>query len=574
MKQKSPDFNSLKQSHNVDSSNLLIIILGWIVIAILVNPLGDFPLNDDWAYAESVKYLLETGNFQLPGWAVANLLPQVLWGALFCLPFGFSFTALRFSTLILGLLGIIATYLLFKEISSNKKIALFCALLIAINPIYLALSYTFMTDVPHFTLSVISLYFFYLGLKKDSLKNIIIALLFALIALLIRQVTAALFMGYAMAYVLKYRGKINYLGISALLFIGLPIVVQSAFSKIFWPKDFGNYGVKEEKFVAQMTTVDTSLISNFIYFGLCALLYLGCFLLPFLILAFLLKCDRIKSSFSRNLFIASFFFLATAIASWLISNNQMMPIKGNVIESWGLGPLTLRDTLLLSPKPLPNNFQLFWTIVTVLSVIGAALLLQFLILSIGQLFLDQKISWTKRSLIFVNGSIGVIYFLPLGMSFFFDRYLLFFLPLLVVMIFHFIGDVNYSKLSFKNSLFSILMTVALGVLTISATHDYLSWNRIRWQAIETLRQEKAVSPNQIDGGFEFNAWHLYDPEYSERKKRKNGEAWWWVEQDNYLISFSPVEGYEITNKYPLKNWLPFRSEYILVSQKKNEVTTN
>jgi hypothetical protein len=95
---------------------------------------------------------------------------------------------------------------------------------------------------------------------------------------------------------------------------------------------------------------------------------------------------------------------------------------------------------------------------------------------------------------------------------------------------------------------------------------------MRWQALRDLMQEEQVSPSRIDGGFEFNGWHLYDPNYSPYQKRKNGEVWWWVEQDNYLITFNPVEGYEITNKYLLKNWLPFRSDYILVSQK-NEVTT-
>jgi hypothetical protein len=31
---------------------------------------------------------------------------QIVWGALFCFPFGFSYTALRISTLTLGLVGV------------------------------------------------------------------------------------------------------------------------------------------------------------------------------------------------------------------------------------------------------------------------------------------------------------------------------------------------------------------------------------------------------------------------------------------------------------------------------------
>ena len=91
-------FISIIQLSKADKINIAVITFIWAIAVVLVNPIGDFPLNDDWAYAQSVKSLLETGNFQLPGWAVANLLPQALWGALFCLPFGFSFTALRKSS--------------------------------------------------------------------------------------------------------------------------------------------------------------------------------------------------------------------------------------------------------------------------------------------------------------------------------------------------------------------------------------------------------------------------------------------------------------------------------------------
>jgi len=106
MKQDSPSLVYITQSIRTDIINILVLIALWVTITILVNPIGDFPLNDDWAYGYSVKVLLEKGDFQLSGWAAPNLFSQVLWGALFCLPFGFSFTALRFSTSIQGLRGV------------------------------------------------------------------------------------------------------------------------------------------------------------------------------------------------------------------------------------------------------------------------------------------------------------------------------------------------------------------------------------------------------------------------------------------------------------------------------------
>ena len=43
--------------------NPLLIALSYITLIILVNPIGDFPLNDDWAYARSVLSLVEDGEF-------------------------------------------------------------------------------------------------------------------------------------------------------------------------------------------------------------------------------------------------------------------------------------------------------------------------------------------------------------------------------------------------------------------------------------------------------------------------------------------------------------------------------
>jgi|SRR5215831_12123775 len=39
--------------------NIFSITVIWAVMVILVNPIGDFPLNDDWAYGWSVKTLVE-----------------------------------------------------------------------------------------------------------------------------------------------------------------------------------------------------------------------------------------------------------------------------------------------------------------------------------------------------------------------------------------------------------------------------------------------------------------------------------------------------------------------------------
>ena len=55
----------------------------FILIVCFVNPFREMPLEDDWAYALSVRHLLETGKYQLHDWAETNMVFQVYWGALF-----------------------------------------------------------------------------------------------------------------------------------------------------------------------------------------------------------------------------------------------------------------------------------------------------------------------------------------------------------------------------------------------------------------------------------------------------------------------------------------------------------
>ena len=567
MKQSVTFSNSTEQWNEVDFINIALITFAWSIMTIVVNPIGNFPLNDDWAYAESVKHLLATGNFQLPGWAVANLLPQVLWGALFCLPLGFSFTALRFSTLTLGLIGVIATYKLFQEIIVDRKIALIGAFILAVNPLYFGLANTFMTDVPHYTITIISLYFFTLGIKKDSLRAIFIAVFWAIVSLLIRQITAALFFGYAVAYVVKNKARISSIIMAAILFVCLPVGVQSIFSHVFWPKTFGDYGYKEQEFVSQFSYINIETIVSFLYFTLGAFVYLGCFLFPFLAIAFIIKYNRLKYLTHKILLTSSLLFLSVTIGIWIFSEKKRMPIAGNVIIDWGLGPLTLRDTLLAQSELIPNSWEIFWLVVTIVAIIGAALLLIFTYLSAFQLFLDRRISLKRKSLILLNNSTAFIYFLPLGLSFFFDRYLLLLITLSMGMVLNSLDKIDSFKLGLKTWLFTLSTILFIGIFTVATTHDYLSWNRVRWQALNNLMQQQ-ITPDRIDGGLEFNGWYLYDPNYQIYHKRKNNEVWWWSEKNDYIIAFRSIKGYIAIEQYSLKNWLPFFSDRILVLQKK------
>src|SRR5688572_26577028 len=131
-----------------DGAALAFIALSWLTAIILVDPRGEFPSVDDWAYLTSVRALVERGEISFSDWNAANLISQLFWGAVFALPFGVSYTSLRISTLVAALLAAFALYRLLREADAPISIALFAALALLFNPIFLSLSFTFMTDVP------------------------------------------------------------------------------------------------------------------------------------------------------------------------------------------------------------------------------------------------------------------------------------------------------------------------------------------------------------------------------------------------------------------------------------------
>ena len=69
-----------------DFARVCLLAFLWIVATCLVNPIGDFPLADDWSYGWTVKHLLETRDYLPSDWGAPNLISQVIFGALFCLP--------------------------------------------------------------------------------------------------------------------------------------------------------------------------------------------------------------------------------------------------------------------------------------------------------------------------------------------------------------------------------------------------------------------------------------------------------------------------------------------------------
>src|SRR5207247_939482 len=130
-----------------------ILSLAFASVLIIIPPLGEFPVSDDWVHTWAVQSLLERGRPEISPWAAVSLVLQIYWGALFVHLFGFSFLALRASTLVLSILALFGSYALLREYV-DARWSLAGSLLLLFNPLYIYFSYSFMSEIPFLCLSL------------------------------------------------------------------------------------------------------------------------------------------------------------------------------------------------------------------------------------------------------------------------------------------------------------------------------------------------------------------------------------------------------------------------------------
>lgn len=557
---------------------IVSLTIAWVIAAAVVNPLGNFPLNDDFSFARSVFNLSELGVLEFDKWLDMTIITQVLWGAGVSEIFGFSFTALRLSVLFLSLLSAIGIYLISSDLGASKNISALAALSVGFSPIFFSLSYTFMSDVPFFTCCVWSIFFYNRAFSSGKISWIVWGSLLALAATFIRQLGFMLSVAFAFTWVFKtYFGKYfhndwspsspqsDFSGkkwhLKNLLIAVAPLAVTTALYLWYmdWfktsqglPESFGTF----PKLFKRLGK-DGFLWDCFWRIGMLAA-YLGLALLPFTLairqMNFWKKNWWRERRFS-NAHRIVFFALLILIGASLVPNWGKM-IWGNICYNFGLGPQTLKDGqfFMNTPMKLPERGI---QIVRLVYTIGAIFLIIRILPSFFVKLRREHPHFLPAVFAFAN---IILYggFLMLDLKFF-DRYFFQLLPFLVVIL-----APATAKQSRAWKPASIAALILIAVFSIVATHDYLAWNRARWQALDHLTKEMKITPDRIDGGFEFNGWHR---EPDAERTYGGGRSWWWVTSDKYAVTFGPMDGYSVVKEYPYFRFLPWGESRMYIIRK-------
>lgn len=184
-------------------ASALLVAAAVLAAVLIVDPMREFMSQDDgWAYARSVEYLLRTGEYRLDAWSAANMPVQIYLAAGLAKVFGYSFSLLRISTLLLLVGGLAALYgLLRRGLPAWPAAALTLGLLA--SPLVLMLGFTFMSDIQFMSWLLIAMWLYVRGFEAHSDAVVALGSLAAACAIGTRQFGMAVIAGLIVTWFLS-----------------------------------------------------------------------------------------------------------------------------------------------------------------------------------------------------------------------------------------------------------------------------------------------------------------------------------------------------------------------------------
>jgi len=498
----------------------------WLLAA---SPLGEFPLNDDWAYAWSVRHLLQTGELRISEWTSASAVFPVYWGALAAmLSGGFSFGALRVSTLAFSVASPLALCWLLRNLSISRPAAVLAAVTIVVNPLFVHLSYTFMTDVFFLGQMLVCLALYVQGIERDSPRSLWAGSGFAAAAYLTRQLGLAVPLAAAFVLLVSHRRRALRPVLRAVLLPALVFAVHT-----WWLNEVNGVPWAFRLNTVQnglATLLRTSAPADLAVRLLQAMLYLGIFTLPALVaVAATRPLSLWREAGPRWPLFGGWLLALAGFALYArLAHGEGMPYLEGIINRAGIGA----QTLPLGQKPRVTPEWVFDLVTLVAPVAGAAL---------GALW--TNVFRDVRREINAPGAVVLLSALIMAvptasMVDLWDEYLLVFVPASLYL------ALRGVRVSARGWIAGALVCGSMLAYTLPEQADYLAWNDARWNVGRQVVRQR-VSPVRIDGGFEWVGW--FDFERALPIALASGysdDLWAWMAifRDRYVLSFEPVKG--------------------------------
>ncbi len=507
-------------------TTLLALAGGQLAVSALVSPLRDYPLEDDWAYAQMVQSVLH-GGLRLSEIVGPTAVFHIGWGALWCSLFGFSFTVLTVANCVMSVLAAWAGYLLLRELDFAPQPALLGAVVLLLNPLTLFLAYTFQTDLTFLATLLGALAAFVAAWRRPRpLLWLLLASLLSAAAVLTRQFGIVVPLA---AVGLWLRGRRDRLGLAgASLGIGPSLVAYGGY--LAWVNTHG--GPTWAMSLYTPSTVLTFITgSRFLVTKSVTLLYALGFLALLLLPLFAWLVTNVRLSSARRALgiytvpvvgfglVYTLFYLT---AGTFNGGSDVFQSRGYLVNLTGL---------TLKPPVFPPTF---WTAVTVIVVPSVALLLGLIARAVGRWRAGAPPNPRLRL-------IGLTTMGLLGLTFiaqwYHDSYVLPLLPGGIIFLLTLGPREGPPRLRLAYS-----VVLAFALFSVLSLRDAAAWRRVAW-AQEQALLAAGVAPHQISGTSEANYWYLWEPAVAAAKAAGVPLSFATHQRlltADYVISFTPT----------------------------------
>jgi hypothetical protein len=555
--------------------NVWLIIFGAICLSwLLINPTGNYALNDDWTFAHFAKHTAESGRFTMDAASSPTAVGQAWIGALIIRAFGFHYFTLRLATLCLMGIGLWSIDFTLKRATVTTSLRVFALACFAFNPIVYYSTASFMTELWGWLPPLVGVALWHFDARKhDGTSQLTSHWIPPVVGLVIglgfftRQFAVLLFPALVAAECVAGgiggRWRRVWRSMPAVI-AGGAVLAATVWVYFWWAKATGNFRPEFAERIDHLTVFDSNV---WIMQSGAAVMYLTAFCLPWLI------CFRWKhqSRWSWDLsavllllllFAAQHRFREQALTDFWIGPTWMhkvFPYVVNVIWNAGLGPITL-DDVFSGNAAKPSWPKVFWTTLESLLMVAAVLWI-----AVGANVVERlkrkresnRLSVTLFGALLMLGSLVAI--IQTHQNEMVDRY---YLPLVLGAAFLFpcvfdnatTAQVDFSM--YRKGLAGFCFA-ALTAFSVLGAHDAFRWNDARWRLIG-----KAMSLGGTEGtiqaGYEANCWWRQE----EAKARLSCEGGcqciyggFCCVDDRFRIGMSVNPGYTVVESIQPNYWL-------------------
>jgi hypothetical protein len=481
----------------------LFCALAVLLCELISRPYANMGIGDDWSYILTAQKLAATGHIVYVGWAGAMLVWQLYLGAAFIKLFGFSFTTVRMSTLLVAMALAFFLQRIMVRANISERNATIGTLALVLSPLYLILSVTFESDIQGLFAIVICLYGCLRALQAATSRATIAWLCFAVLTNAIcgtsRQVAwlGILVMVPSALWLLRAQRRVLLAGAAATLAGALFI-----FSCMHW------FSLQPYHTQAPLVSAFpvARILSQFIHFFLDV---------PFLLLPIVaLFLPEIRKSRPRVLMIISAVSLAYAWLAIHPGGYLLEPTLGDwVTVRGGYGYLAKGE----APIFLHTGVRVLLTVASYGGLVGL----------IASFFHSRGIppvvgpspvlSWKQLGVLLGPFTIAytlLLIFRAVTIFGLFDRYTLELLVVALICLVRFYQD----RIQPRLPLASVLLVGLMAIYGIAVTHNMFALYRARVAIAAELRAA-GVPDTSVDNGWEYNnlaelqhADHINNPE--------------------------------------------------------------